>query len=76
MLEIKVISIHTKWRENGEWNEERTQYLKQKYHTSFIFGLFKWTYWKTVDYEIVPQYVWLQNAIFGSDIDGWKSKFK
>jgi hypothetical protein len=74
-MEYKVLPIHSRWRKNGEWNEERKQYLKQKVYTSFAFGLFKWTYWKTIDSEIVPQHVWLQNAIFGSDIEKWKSKF-
>lgn len=28
------------------------------------------------NFETVPQHMWLQNAIFGSDIEKWKSKFK
>ena len=75
MSDKKVISIHNKWKENGEWNEERIQYLQEKRKISF-FGLFTKYYWKTIDSEIVPQHVWLQKSIFGDELSGWKSKFK
>lgn len=76
MIEKKVISVHNKWRANGEWNEERIQYLQEKRKRCWtIFGLLSKHYWVTIDSEIVPSHVWLRYAIFGSDIDGWKSKF-
>jgi len=75
--ERKVISIHKRWKVNDEWNEERTQYLKEKTKRKFtFFGLLSKYYWKTIDSEIVPQVVWLQKAIFGDELTGWKSKFK
>lgn len=74
MQEKRVITVHNRWKQNKEWNEERVQFLQEKRKTSF-FGLFTKYYWKTIDSEIVPQNAWLQKSIFGDELTGWKSKF-
>lgn len=77
MSEKRVVSIHNRWKSNGEWNEERVQYLQERRERPWtLFGLLPKYYWVTIDSEIVPQVVWLQNAIFGDEHTGWKSKFK
>lgn len=75
MPEKRVVSIHYRWKKNGEWNEERIQYLQEKRSISF-FGLFRKYYWRNIASEIVPQVVWLQYAVFGDQLTGWKSEFK
>jgi hypothetical protein len=76
-MERRVISIHNRWRVNKEWNEERIQYLQEKVLRIFtFFGILSKYYWKTIDSEIVPSNVWLQKAVFGDELTGWKSKFK
>jgi len=66
MKNYRVIATHHRWKQNGEWNEERVQHLQKRKYKLF---------WVNIDSEIVPSHVWLHNAIFG-DCDGWKSKFK
>jgi len=75
-MEMRVTSEYFKWISNGEWNEERIQYLEQKVTRKFtFFGLFPKSYWKIIDSEKVPSFVWLQAAIFGDQQTGWRSKF-
>lgn len=69
MNDYRVIAIHHRWKNKGEWNEERIQHLQKKQNILFF------TYWKTIDSEIVPSFAWLHKAIFGDRPD-WDSKFK
>jgi len=58
--------------ESDEYTETLFQYLQES--KSVVFMGVKWfSYWHTIDKEIVPTYAWIQRNTLGST--DWKSKW-
>ena len=58
--------------QSDEYTETLFQYLQER--KSFVFMGIKWfSYWRTIDKEIVPTYAWIQRNALGST--DWKSKW-
>lgn len=57
---------------NSNTDETLYQYLQEKKQFK-IFGKILFSYWKTIDIEIVPSFAWIQHNTLGST--EWKSKW-
>ena len=58
--------------DSDEYTETLTQYLQEQKHFK-IFGLRLFSYWLTIDTEIVPSFAWIQRNALG--FTDWKSKW-
>ena len=59
-------------RHSDEYTEKLTQYLQEQIHIK-LFGINIYTYWLTIDTEIVPTFAWIQRNTLG--FTDWKSKW-
>ena len=57
---------------SDEYTETLIQCLQEK-KVLKIFGLKLFSYWVTIDTEIVPSFAWIQRNVLGST--DWKSKW-
>lgn len=57
---------------SNEYTETLFQYLQEKKIIS-LFGFTLFSYWKTIDKEVVPTFAWIQRNTLG--FTDWKSKW-
>lgn len=57
---------------SDEYTETLTQYLQEKKHLK-ILGRRLFSYWITIDAEVVPTFAWVQRNALG--FTDWKSKW-
>lgn len=59
-------------RSSDEHTEILTQYLQEQKHFK-LFGVKLFSFWQTIDTEIVPSFAWIQRNTLG--FTTWKSKW-
>lgn len=57
---------------SDEYTETLTQYLQEERKFK-MFGITLFSYWKTIDVEVVPSFAWIQRNTLG--FTTWKSKW-
>ena len=68
-----IAKMYTSYnRSSNEYTETLIQYLQEKKYLK-IFGFKLFSYWVTIDIEIVPSFAWIQHCTLGSS--DWKSKW-
>lgn len=72
MKRVKAVMFTTYNERSDEYTDTVYQYLQEKI-TVKLFNISLFSYWKTIDSEIVPTYAWMQRNTLGST--DWKSKF-
>lgn len=59
-------------KHSDEYTETLVQYLQERRALTFL-GFTLFSYWKTIDTEVVPTFAWIQHATMGST--DWRSKW-
>jgi hypothetical protein len=72
MKRVKAVMVK-KWCDNSQdFDETLYQYLQEKKYVK-ILSITLFSYWKTIDTEIVPSYAWIQRNTLG--YTDWLSKW-
>jgi hypothetical protein len=73
-VQMRVIGkMYKSYNQNSdEYTETLIQYLQENRKIK-LFGVSLFSFWKTIDKEIVPSFAWIQRNALG--FTDWKSKW-